>query len=655
MKLVASVKWAENPAEEAKAKRSGEKLSKAVASGQAKTSTGFSNLKADLEDVKKGLEAAGVSADKFGKVAGALAGGGKLAAVAALASAAGMALKKLWDRLTLSAGEYLKVQDAIYRDSKNKTDSELKQQGVDSGYMDSLQQLSQTETLSNEQKKYAVTLIQLLTKNYGDLGLAIDSTTGKITGLEKAQEVMLKKQSKRNLQNLETELKDISGLGEKRLEMLLVQMNKIIGFDPIAEGLYQGFGITTGGVKDAQKQISALSTEDQIKALTALRNSHIKTEEELEAVQKVIDLKKQQLEIEKQISSLKKNGVLSDEDLAKKLKEAAEKSRATKAIQETEAEKKRGKTLAEQNAKARENFAYGRLETDSERLEFWEKKRNAELQKQGNLQTQNQTLQNKVYGDEGRIEYDKRRIEYLKKVAPNDPEILQLQGKVYKFDAERANDGLQIAKNENLIQESLAEQLKIETEIFKLKKRSQDFYKGAKDSIEQELEIQKLCLQGKFKEAEQQKILNDLKKQGLQIDLKEVQTIADLKEKMARFNVDKDLKNSFGKLADQLQPQTVSSVAQQRIKALEEANQVSLTDKQKKSVEKLVKIEFEMKKIKSVDSFESITNDLTRRGGFKGGYSNNLDRIQQQIASNTKTSNELLKQCLIEQRKFNDF
>ena len=256
---------------------------------------------------------------------------------------------------------------------------------------------------------------------------------------------------------------------------------------------------------------------------------------------------------------------------------------------------------------------------------------------------------------EGRIEYDKNRIDYLKKVAPNDPEILQLQGKVYKFDEQRAKDGLQIAKNENLIQESLAEQLKIETEIFKLKKKSQDFYAGAKDAIEQELEIQKLYLQGKFKEAEQQKILNDLKKQGLQIDLKEVQAIAELKEKMARFNVDKDLKKSFGSLANQLQPQTVSSVAQQRIKALEESNQVSLTDKQKKSVEKLVKIEFEMKKIKSVDSFESITNDLTRRGGFKGGYSNNLDKIQNQIAQNTKTSNELLKQCLIEQRKFNDF
>lgn len=655
VKLVTSVKWVENQAEIQKAKQSGEKLSKAVEAGQKTKTNGFQNLTKDLDDLKKGIEAVGVSGDKFGKFAEAFAGGGKLAIIAAAGTAIVTTIKNIWDKLTVSVSEYLKLQDYVYKDAKEKTQSGLKQQNIDNGYLDSLQNLAELENLSNEQKKYALTLINLLSKQYGNLGIAIDDATGKITGLDEAQTKMFEKQSRRNLKNLQEEHESIKGLGNKRLEMALVSMNKIVGFDPIQQGLYDIFGYKTSNVEDAQQKIQSLSTADQISVLTEIRNKHVRTEEEIEAVQKVIELKKQQLEIEKQIETIKKSGVLTDDEIAKKAKNEMDRSRILKTKEKTSAEDQKGKQLDKQLQTSNDNFYYSRLDNDKDRLDYWNDKKFDEELKQKELTNQNQQLQNKKYGDEGRIEYDKRRIEYLKKVDPENQELLELQSKIYKYDEQRAKDSLKLKQNQNAIKESLLEQQKIEAEILKIKKRSADYYTTQQNEIQSELDVQKMYLQGKFREAEEQKILNNLKKQGLIVDQNEVKAILDKQEEFSKFKVDTELKKSAENISNQLKPQTISNVTAQRIKELEEANKVLLSDDQKSKIRKLVAIEFEMKNIKSVDSYESITNELTRRGGFSGGYYDNSDKIQRQIADNTRLSADLLRQSLEVERQFNKY
>jgi len=62
--------------------------------------------------------------------------------------------------------------------------------GSDAAALASLRQMASTEQLSNAQKAQAAALVKQLAGSYGDLGIAIDATTGKITGLDEAQAKM---------------------------------------------------------------------------------------------------------------------------------------------------------------------------------------------------------------------------------------------------------------------------------------------------------------------------------------------------------------------------------------------------------------------------------------------------------------------------------
>lgn len=68
-----------------------------------------------------------------------------------------------------------------------------------------LQRLSETDTLNNEEVKEANGLIAALTDKYGDLGIKIDATTRKITGMTEAQTKMAEAQKQEQLRALETE------------------------------------------------------------------------------------------------------------------------------------------------------------------------------------------------------------------------------------------------------------------------------------------------------------------------------------------------------------------------------------------------------------------------------------------------------------------
>lgn len=78
-----------------------------------------------------------------------------------------------------------------------------KQRQQDALAMKRLEQLAARESLSNREKREAQKLIDGLTQRYGDLGLAIDETTGKLTGLIEAQ----KKQRDMMRQAAESEIR----------------------------------------------------------------------------------------------------------------------------------------------------------------------------------------------------------------------------------------------------------------------------------------------------------------------------------------------------------------------------------------------------------------------------------------------------------------
>ena len=111
--------------------------------------------------------------------------------VGAITAALGFAVTigtKLWDQFTLSAEEAAaKTSTAVAKANKARQDAETAFSD-NSSYMERLKELSKQENLSNEAKNEAATLIGIVQKRYGDLGLSIDKAKGKIIGLDKAQE-----------------------------------------------------------------------------------------------------------------------------------------------------------------------------------------------------------------------------------------------------------------------------------------------------------------------------------------------------------------------------------------------------------------------------------------------------------------------------------
>lgn len=105
--------------------------------------------------------------------------------------------KQLWDELTLSAEEYaIKAERALKRAGKEASDM-AKSQERDLGDLDQLRGLAGKERLTRTERLDAVNLIGKLRIAYGELGLSIDQVTGKISGMDRAEETILKRQQQR--------------------------------------------------------------------------------------------------------------------------------------------------------------------------------------------------------------------------------------------------------------------------------------------------------------------------------------------------------------------------------------------------------------------------------------------------------------------------
>lgn len=727
------------------AKKSADKAQKEFKKVEKKLTFG-ERVKKQLDEAKKGIQAIGQSGDKLGKL-GDFLSAGKLAFATAAIFALGKAVKSLWDDLTLSASEYLKKQQLIVKDVQEDSQKEVKQQNQDIDYMESLRELSQVESNSNQQKKYAISLIDELTKRYGDLGIAIDTATGKITGLDQAQGKILQKQLAKNLKNSQKELQAVSGLADKRMGMAFTQIQASEGTSWLFKFIQDEFGLVHKNVAQAMQYVSSMTTDQQIDFFTKIRNDHANSDAEIQAVQKVIDLKKKQLELEQKIKLLREKGAGSQAQYIKKLKQQASKSQVAKAEKVTFEQSKKQLAIDSSIDSLRETAEYSRLSTDEEKIAFWERKKKQQRNKQNNLRKQNSEIQQNRYGDEqekardymrlqdvkteiikiqessltedqkarkeeierelqnikpapltenqkARKEETERELQDLensstpltedqetrkaelekelqkfvkflsqsqyekkakleaelktllssgtltpdqsKRKAQLEAEKVKLETKTYSGDAERAKDSMQISRNQTQIKKSQAEQLKIQIEIDKIKKRSIDFYTKEKSSLEKQLQIQKMLLQGKFEQAEKQKLINQLKSQGLNVDQKQVDEIMRKKKALAGVNIAKTLKQQGQNLIDQARPKDFNYHYEKRVRELEQANNVTLDQSQKDKVKTLVQLEMDLKNAESLkpdfSDLDIKTNEMTKRGGFTGGaVVPDTDKVNQQI------------------------
>lgn len=183
---------------EAKVDRSAKKMDNSLSS----VGSGTKNMEKNLQDAAKGMDSISKVGGKAGGVMKNLTESitGMLSPIG-LVTAGITAVISLFVKMQEQAKQRIQAlkdwsRGGITDAEKRITDSQ-KEMATDRGYMDRLIEISRYEEIDNATKQEAIRIISLLTSKYGDLGLSIDDTTGKVLGLVEAIEKFNQKQIQR--------------------------------------------------------------------------------------------------------------------------------------------------------------------------------------------------------------------------------------------------------------------------------------------------------------------------------------------------------------------------------------------------------------------------------------------------------------------------
>lgn len=125
------------------------------------------------------------------------------------------------------------------------------------GYLSRLSELSTAEQLSNSNKAEALKLISDLRKSYGDLGIVLDETTGKLSGVDEAMVKKLQRDKDQRIRELETELKQLQSDNAAQADVRDNAGVKVWGFRGQKGGFFSE--LTFGGeadIKEAGQKIA---------------------------------------------------------------------------------------------------------------------------------------------------------------------------------------------------------------------------------------------------------------------------------------------------------------------------------------------------------------------------------------------------------------
>lgn len=284
-------------------------------------STGFSGLAGDIIQLAKNPKALFI------------------AAVAAITAA----LIKLYDTFTQSDEQFaamIQAQAASFEKSSSRLERTLQKQQK---YFSRLKQLGKLQSLTNEQRTQAITILGLLGDRYGDLGVQIDKTTGKLKNLSEAEKQFVKKQyaekiaDKKRQLNLArksvvgTVLSDVEGqaygadivdyiAGGGYRSMLNATANRLRDNDVKRQGMFFEIPFTPRALTDSEATFQKIQsfrskwneaarnkdTESIINLLTnMLSNPAIKTDSDvIKGIEKVIEQYQNVADKEKQLKEL---------------------------------------------------------------------------------------------------------------------------------------------------------------------------------------------------------------------------------------------------------------------------------------------------------------------------------------------------------------
>lgn len=529
---------------------------------------------------------------------------------------------------------------------KQKASEEQNNQKQDNSYIQELQTMAKNESLSNAEKKRAIQLVKELAKRYGELGISVNTATGEIKGLDNALPKMQKTQISRNINQKRDQANQQNVLAGAQAHMAFRQVQEM-GFGSVFN-IAEQFGFSHKNVKNADQVFQKLGLDNQIKMFQQMIDK-AKNDDQLNKFKKVLDALYQQKKVRTQIADLEKQLENYDENSLR-----AEQALTRQIWKQEDA---KAEVLKQQRKQIEQQARFNALKQDEDKISFYQEKIQANNTAISNIKSANDSITNYRYGDQAQRAFDKARILDLKNVlsgnfddetkADASREIERLETKIYRFDKERAKDVAQIAKNETQIEKRLTANAQFQAKIDELKKRSNDYYDKQIQALETQFDIQRLMLQGRYAEAEQLKIINQLKEQGLTIDNKQVATMKNRRQAMAQMNINKGMINQAESLLDQFSPNTKENIVQRKIRDLEKANNTKLNKSQRQKIQQLVDIEFNLNDVKKLmPKLGSVqSNQLTARGGFAGGaVVPDLDENTKNIAGYVKMTNTYLGQ-----------
>ena len=262
----------------------------------------------------------------IGRVISSLASG-KVAILAAALGALVAIGKTVWDELTVSAEEHAKKLDYTAKMQEKQLETLKKEQTAEDGYMERIKELTDKESLSNEEKDEMVFLVNALSEKYGELGIELDGVTGKIKNLAQAEQNLNEKQKQARMDALERLIKTEMEQSAKGYEI-----KNTTGFWGTI-----GDWMTTKGTPTAHGEYAKLDLEGRMR----YAQGHMRTattKENLDFWNQEIDRLNKIKELTDELNHLRETGTGSTAEQAAVMKQASHES--VKAIEEeTKAQK----------------------------------------------------------------------------------------------------------------------------------------------------------------------------------------------------------------------------------------------------------------------------------------------------------------------------
>lgn len=503
----------------------------------------------------------------------------------------------VWDRMTLSAAEYLERSGRAADVAEKKREKLQAEQAQELRHLAALRELASQETLSNTAKQEAGVLLDQLSAKYGSLGVAIDKTGDRLTGFDKAQEKILSKMRRARIAAGE---ETYSRLQDKAFAQV---QYAVTGMTPGEETLNK-FGLSLRGAQSAKRTAAEVMRsqplEKQLEFARHMMTDESRTQEEMDRWGKAVDVLEQMVERRKELKALERTGFASEEERANAYRENAA----------LDASVRRNGEQAVQTASDRAFAA----ERDPEgKIANREKLIAGELEKQKRLheeiaKAERQTKQ----GD-----FENQRLAAKKRMLELTLQLQESEGKIAGWSE-------QIAQIKN---QTAQRQLDTKRQL---------------DASREELAIQQALLKGEYDKAEALRLQLEQRKAGRQYSASELAEIKKQNAERQSLNLQRGMQDqAWGSYIDILKRTGNGKQAEMEsaLRSAERTKGGKLTGEETELVKRLTELTHDLNSARgaSLGDTSIRTNELTARGGFAGGVRlPDTDQYNKAILSSSK-------------------